>query len=120
MNISTNQIIDSNFILGMFSVDSQQARIGFIRFMNETSDNDDYLEYKEQLRLKDEEVIALIQKSANVNTPQELYAMKKSERDELLKEIKKIQGISTRQIARLTGISQSPLPGRKMEYKMTQ
>lgn len=105
--INTDQIIDSNFILGMFSADREQARIGFIRFMNETSDNDECLEYKETLTLKDEEVIVLIQKYANVSTPLELQAMKKSERDARLKEFKKIQGISTRQIARVTGISQS-------------
>ena len=85
----------------------KQARKGFIRFMNETADNDNCLEYKEQITLKDEEVIVLIQKYANVSTPLELQVIKKSERDALLKEIKKIKGISTRQIARLTGISQS-------------
>ena len=105
--INTDQIIDTNFILGMFSIDREQARKGFIRFMNETADNDDCLEYKEQITLKDEEVIVLIQKYANVSTPLELQVIKKSERDALLKEIKKIKGISTRQIARLTGISQS-------------
>ncbi|WP_255451138.1 hypothetical protein [Sporomusa sp. KB1] len=75
--------------------------------MNETSDNDDCLEYKEQVTLKDEEVRVLIQKNANVSTSQELQTMKRSERNAILREIKKIQGITTRQIARLTGISQS-------------
>lgn len=105
--INNDQIVDSNFILGMFSKDNELARKGFVRFMNETSENDDCLEYKEQVTLKDEEVRALIKKYANVNTLKDLQAMKKSERDAILREIKKIQGIATRQIARLTGISQS-------------
>ncbi|TWH46240.1 transposase [Sporomusa sp. KB1] len=105
--INTDQIVDINFILGMFSLDSELAREDYVRFMNETSDNDDCLEYKEQVTLKDEEVKVLIQKNANVSTSQELQTMKRSERNAILKEIKKIQGITTRQIARLTGISQS-------------
>ncbi len=91
----------------MFSLDSELAREDYARFMNETSDNDDCLEYKEQVTLKDEEVRVLIQKNANVSTSQELQTMKRSERNAILREIKKIQGITTRQIARLTGISQS-------------
>ncbi|WP_371377222.1 transposase [Sporomusa aerivorans] len=105
--INTSQIVDSNFILGMFSIDSDQARKGFAHFMRETSANDDCLKYREQITPKDEEVRMLIKKYANVSTPRELQAMEKSKRDAMLREIKKIQGITTRQIARLTGISQS-------------
>ena len=105
--INTGQIVDSNFILGMFSTDSDQARKGYVRFMNEISTNDVCLEDKKQVTLKDEEVKTLIKKYANVSIPQGLQAMKKTERDAILREIKKIQGITTRQIARLTGISQS-------------
>lgn len=70
-------------------------------FMNEKMEN------KEQFTLSDEDARLLIQKCTNERTPLELKAMKKVERDAVLRAIKKIQGISTRQIARITGISQS-------------
>lgn len=104
---NTSRLIDSEYILGMLSNDKEQARKRYIEFMNDTAENDKCLEYEEQIALRDEEVRALIKKSANVNTAVEIQAMQKSQRDVLLREIKKIQGISTRQIARLIGISQS-------------
>lgn len=39
--------------------------------------------------------------------PAELQKMEKGKRDEILRKIKQIEGITTRQIARLTGITQS-------------
>jgi len=105
--VNIARIIDSSFILEMFSTNSELARKSFVRFMNESSENDDCLEYQEQVTKKDEEVRVIIQKCANVGIPQELQAMKKPERDAILREIKKVQGITTRQLARLTGISQS-------------
>ena len=106
--INMERLIDADFILGIFSTDKEQARKNFIQFMNEVAENDNCLEYKEQATLlKDEEIRALIKARANMDRPLDLQTMKKSERDVLLREIKKIDGISTRQIARLTGISQS-------------
>lgn len=75
--------------------------------MNEKLENEGCLEYKEQFTLRDEDARLLIQKCINVKTPFELQAMKKPERDAVLRTIKKLQGISTRQIARITGLSQS-------------
>ena len=49
----------------------------------------------------------LIQKEAKVKIPTALQSMEKEERDGFLRKIKAVKGISTRQIARLTGISQS-------------
>lgn len=49
----------------------------------------------------------MIQKYAKVNMPTELQNMEKIKRDEIVRKIKEVDGVSTRQIARLTGISQS-------------
>ncbi|WP_312422430.1 transposase [Anaerospora hongkongensis] len=105
--INTSRLIDSEFILGILSKDKEQARKSYIKFMYDTGENDKCLEHEEHIALSDEEVRALIKKSASVDTAIEIQTMKKTKRDELLREIKKIEGISTRQIARLTGISQS-------------
>ena len=62
--------------------------------MNESVETDDCLEYQEQVMRKDEEVKVIIQKYANVDKSQELQAINKPERDAILREIKKIQGIT--------------------------
>lgn len=103
--INTSQLIDSEFILGILSKDEEQARKNYIKFMYDTGETDKCLEHEEHIALSDEEVRELIKKSANMNTAIEIQTMKKTKRDELLIEIKKIKGISTRQIVRLTGIS---------------
>ncbi|MEN6568261.1 MAG: hypothetical protein ABFC57_18405, partial [Veillonellales bacterium] len=43
-----------------------------------------------------------LQKQVHVKTPADLQAMKKEERDAYLRIIKRVNGVSTRQIARLT------------------
>ncbi|MEL7657129.1 MAG: hypothetical protein AAGU75_14625 [Bacillota bacterium] len=58
-------------------------------------------------KLTDEEAKLAIQRTAGIITPAELQTMEKRKRDEILRRIKQIGGITTRQIARLTGIAQS-------------
>lgn len=102
-----NPLVDSFYILKMFSSDDEEARRQFNRFMQAADDDVPNLVYKEPVLLRDEEARVLIQQLANIRTPLELQTMKKPDRDEVLRKIKQIEGISTRQIARLTGISQS-------------
>ena len=105
--IDTSRIIDSSFILEMFSTNKEQAQEDFKKFMNEKTADDDSLEYQVPIKLTDEEVRILIQEYANVKTPGDLQRMEQTERNELLNRIKTIKGVSSRQLARLTGISQS-------------
>lgn len=74
--------------------------------MNEHAD-DNCIEINEAKRMTDEETKKMIQKYAKVNIPTELQNMEKIKRDEIVRKIKEVDGVSTRQIARLTGISQS-------------
>jgi len=105
--IGSYNIIDGDFILGLFSEEKKTAVKGFKKFMAEKADEVGYLEAHEKIMMNDEDVKEIIQQSANVKTPTALQAMKKEERDAYLREIKLVKGVSTRQIARLTGISQS-------------
>ncbi len=102
-----NSLVDSSYILKMFSSDDEDARRQFNRFMQAADDVVPNLVYKEPVLLRDEEARVLIQQLTNIRTPLELQTMKKPDRDEMLRKIKQIEGLSTRQIARLTGISQS-------------
>ena len=54
-------------------------------------------------KLTDQEAKITIQKITKVDIPTKIQTMEKVKRNDLLRQIKKIDGISTRQIARLTG-----------------
>jgi len=74
--------------------------------MNEQAD-DNCIEFNEAKRMTDEEAKKIIQKYASVKIPTELKNMEKIKRNEIVRIIKEVDGISTRQLVRLTGISQS-------------
>lgn len=102
--IEKSRLIDSDFALGMLSPEPQVAIKRFHRFMNEKAEDIKIIVHG---KLTDKEAKLEIQRIAELARPTEIQIMEKGKRDEVLRQIKKIDGISTRQIARLTGISQS-------------
>ena len=101
-----SSLIDIDFVLGMFSPKPEVAIDMFKEFMNEKSADNTIMVYSIN-KLTDQEAKAVIQKLTQLTIPTELQTMEKEKRNELLRQIKKSEGISTRQIARLTGITQS-------------
>ena len=76
----------------------------FFKFMNEKNE-DRLLEMEEEKhRLTDEELSDIIYKEINIK-PTMIQSFEKEERDRLLGQILKYEGISSRQLARVTGIS---------------
>lgn len=104
--ISSNRMVDVDFILDVFSTDREKAMREFKIFMNEKT-SDRCLEFDLTTKRTDQEVKAIIQERANITIPTDLQNMEKVKRDELLRKIKEQEGVSTRQIARLTGLSQT-------------
>ena len=104
--IGQSRLIETSFIVSIFSEEPENSIVRFKKYMNEQSD-DKCIEFNEVKRMTDEEVKKIVQKHASVKIPTELQNMEKIKRDEIVRKIKEIDGISTRQIARLTGISQS-------------
>jgi putative transposase len=104
--IDQSKIIETSFILGIFGEEREKSIARFQKYMNEHAD-DNCIEINEAKRMTDEETKKMIQKYAKVNMPIELQNMEKIKRDEIVRKIKEVDGVSTRQIARLTGISQS-------------
>ncbi|EGO64120.1 transposase [Acetonema longum] len=98
--------IDTAFALGIFSSEPEIALNRFKQFMNEKPEETAVMSYT-SYKLTDQDAKLAIQNIAKVSIPVELQTIEKEKRDELLRRIKKVEGISTRQIARLTGISQS-------------
>ena len=105
--ISTNKstIIDTDFALGLFSSDYKRAVDLFIEFHNEEND-DKCLDFGDLVRLTDEEARDEIAR-LGIRNIAALQHLEKADRDSILKGLKNIEGISIRQLARITGISKS-------------
>lgn len=98
--------VDIDFILKIFNSEKQQSMIDFKNFMNEQND-DQCIDSTETKRMTDQETKELIKKHASVNSPSELRNMNILARNQVIRKIKEVEGVSTRQIARIIGISQS-------------
>ena len=96
-------VIDSGFILELFATEEQVAIEKFKRFMNEINE-DVCLDYEERHRLSDEDIIKLIEEKFRVKKGF-FHLLKREEKDRILKNLKGINGVTIRQLARVTGVS---------------
>lgn len=96
------KIVDTAFVLGMFSENEKQAKEQFARYMAESGGNK--ISIEEDKRLTDTEAREKIQRNIDM-TYAEMQQLGKEERDEILRRLKDIGGISIRQIARITGFT---------------
>ena len=72
--------------------------------MSENNDGDSYIDIEESRRVTDEKLKAIIEEQYKISA----IMIQKEERENMrriLKEILKIEGVSTRQLSRVTGIS---------------
>ena len=97
--------IKTDFCLDLFSLDRDKAIDLFKKYMNEGNE-DNCLEYEEFYRLTDAEVMERIYK-LGVRSISELQQYNKDKRNEILRMLKGINGVSVRQLSRITGISKS-------------
>ena len=104
--LGENRLLDSDFAMGIFSLEPEIAAHRFEIFMNQEAE-DICVMVHGIYKLTDQEAKLAIQKAAKLTIPTELQTMEKGKRDEIIRKIKQINGITTRQIARLTGITQS-------------
>lgn len=103
LNKSKNQLVDEDFILGIFDKNKNKAKILFEEF-HKIEEDIECLEINDKKRLKDKDAREIIIKICDVGYCSDLQKLHKNERDEKL-DILKGKGLSTRQISRLTGIS---------------
>jgi REP element-mobilizing transposase RayT len=102
--IKDQGITDREFALGIFENDKSPALKEFISFMHELSEEKCLDIEERKIRITDDHLKSIIQKQYNMqammiqNEPRD--TMKK-----ILKEILEIKGVSTRQLARVTGVS---------------
>lgn len=89
----------------MFSSDRKKS-VKLFRNFNKQNNNDMCLEDKEKLRVSDSEVKEFL-KEAGIMDPKEVRKLKKGKRDEIIKKLKSLNGVTTRQLSMMTGISKS-------------
>jgi putative transposase len=99
-------LLDPHYILNMFSTDPSLASSRFKTF-NENTTGDACLEAPEQLRrrLTDDEARIEIRKCLGIFEIPQIKSMPREQRTEVLRRVKKIEGLSQRQAARILGIS---------------
>ncbi|WP_377887511.1 transposase [Alkalihalobacillus sp. R86527] len=103
--MSRVKLADIDRGLCLFSVDRKVARRQFILFMQEINE-DRCLDIYEKIKLTDDEVRDYL-RSIGVMSSSMLQQMDREERNAVLLKMKKLKGVSIRQISRVTGISKS-------------
>ena len=103
--INGPKIIENEFCLSLFSNNKDKAISLFIEYMNQENE-DSCLELEEYYKLTDKEVMEIIY-DMEVESVSELQKLAKAERDNILRQVKGIKGVTLRQLSRITGISKS-------------
>lgn len=106
--IKESKIIDKEQILLLFQNDETKAMSEFINFhlANIEQENmKDFMEYEMTPKLNDEQATLYIKQILGIGNLQELVSYSIAKRNGYLKKLKNIQGITYKQIARLTGLS---------------
>jgi REP element-mobilizing transposase RayT len=102
------ELTSTAFILGMFAEKTESARDRFREYMKQENSDNKFLEIEVRPNKKsDESIYKEIQTILNGQSLAKLQTMEKPGRDEILRQIKNIEGATQRQIARVTGINQS-------------
>lgn len=97
-------LLDSEFILSMFSDDTKTAIDRFKEF-NERKNDDQCLEGEVKRRMTDDEARRVIKKILSEVEITQVKSLPKEQRNYLLRKVKKIKGLSQRQAARILGVS---------------
>lgn len=103
--IEGKNIVDTEFPLLLFSKDRNRAIYLFIEYMQQVN-NDQCLDDIVFIRLSDNEVRTHM-KEWGISHTSQLQNMDKENRNAILARLKKIEGVTLRQLARITGISKS-------------
>ena len=103
-DINKSETSDVGFIFKLFNEDSQKAKEEIIKFINQAND-DNCLEYEENYRLTDEKATAIIKKLSKIKNLNDIQKLSYENKKKLIARLKEIDGLSIRQIVRLTMLS---------------
>jgi REP element-mobilizing transposase RayT len=103
--VGTPVIVDVDFALGMFSEDKIKATTLFRAYMDDKN-TDECLDYTPKVILSDKEIINCLRK-LGIASVSEVQGFEKNQRDEVVRKMKEVPGITIRHLARVTGIAKS-------------
>ncbi len=98
-------ITDIDFALDIFSADRTKAVMLFKDYTSENN-TDECLDYAEKMVASDTAVMECLN-TMGIASISQLQQLPKEQRDEILRKMKEMEGITIRQLARMTGISKS-------------
>lgn len=98
-------LVDTEFPLNLFSPIRSKSLQLFSDYM-QLSNDDQYLDDHPKVRMSDSEIRRHIAKFGYTNHST-LQQMDKDKRDAIIRELRSLNGVSIRQLARITGISKS-------------
>jgi len=101
--LSQDSFVDINFALNIFNNDIERAVKSFIEFNRQKTDGQ-CLEVEDKKHLSDQKAVAIIKKVYEDDKNNDLQKLDKKSRDYYLNKLKQ-EGLSIRQIERLTGIN---------------
>jgi putative transposase len=100
-------LTDTSFVLGLLSPDRQKAIELFKEYMHEQNSYR-CLDYGNRVQKSNNEILALLLSHGVLDSNQFLQ-LEKEKRNEILVLLKSTEGVSIRQISRLTGLSKSTI-----------
>lgn len=102
--IHPRYLLDKDFIIGMFSKDLEIALASFKEF-NEKMNNDRCMDDHEKRKLSDDEAKLHIKPILGSIEIAQVKSLPRQQRDDILRNVKKVDGITHRQAARILGVS---------------
>ncbi|MBP2638629.1 MAG: Transposase like protein [Firmicutes bacterium] len=105
--VKNPRITDVEFALSIFSNDKTDAINRFKKYTNEMN-SDKCLDYAEKDTIADKILIEYLDELDIASIP-ELHKLTRGQRDDVIRQLKKIEGITLRQVARVTGIPKSTI-----------
>lgn len=98
-----SKVSDIDYVLDIFDTDREKAINSFKEYINKPND-ETCMEATDRLRITDEEARTIIKEVCSINNATDMQKFEKQERNKYLKALKERNGLSVRQIERLTGI----------------
>lgn len=106
-----NKLVDTEFLLSIFSEDEKEAKEEFIKFHNinveenKQKEINDMIEYEMYEKMSDEEVGKYVCEILQIDNVHEITKFNKDIRNEKLLKVKNLKNISISQLSRTIGIS---------------
>jgi len=105
--VGGDSLVDQDFVLKIFDDNREKALKEFVKFNNQNTDQE-CMDIEEKIRITDQEALNIIKRVCKIDRTNEIQKLDKKSRDNYLRKLKR-EGLSGRQLERLTGISRGSI-----------